>query len=129
MAPEIGVVLIALEQVRTRPDRAHRHRLRGVSRSPPVEARLARHHAPERILRGVAEVPVELALIHDRLAEVGVELEAGKMLRDQLVEGFGGRLPAEAPGRGPERYRDALEHFHVCDPGVDAGVSGGAATR
>src|SRR6266567_1635849 len=86
IAPEIRVVLVAFEQFRARPDRADRHRLRGVSRCPPVETGLAGHHAPQRVLRRVAEVPIELVLVHDRLAQVNVELEAGKMLRDQLGE-------------------------------------------
>src|SRR5260370_41065471 len=84
IAREVGVVLIALEQFRTWPDRADRYRLRSVPRSPPIETCLARDHAPQRILRRIAEVSIERTLIRDRFAQVGIELKTREMLRDQL---------------------------------------------
>src|SRR5258707_14767900 len=113
MLRELGVVLVAPEQLRTGAERADRDRLGGVAGGAPVETGLARHHARHCGARGAVghQVALQRRALEDRLAQVGVELEAGEMLRHELVEFLPLRRRAERAVDAGKRDGDALDHL------------------
>src|SRR5688572_11436949 len=79
----------------------------------PVDAGLPRDHAPERVLRRVAEIAIEQLLLEDRIAKVAVEPEPREILGDELVQRRGIGLVAERLRCFVQRDLDLREHLEL----------------